>query len=199
MITPILLAAGASSRMGRTKALLDIGGRTALERALAAVEGLGRPILVLGPDRIEIERRVPLRGVKIAVNPRVESGQTGSLKVGLSHLPPDAAAFLVYPVDFPLIRRADVARLVAAFEAEAGKGVFLPSYRMKRGHPLLCRRELAGEFLALAETGTARDVLNANPGRIAYVLFEEAYILMDMDTPEDYARCQEEFRKRSGS
>jgi molybdenum cofactor cytidylyltransferase len=185
--------------MGRTKALLEFGGKTSLERALEAVGDLGPPVVVLGPNRLEVESRVPLGGVRIAVNPRVESGQTASLKAGLSLLRPDAEAFLVYPVDVPLLRRADIAWLVDAFrrEGSGGKAIFVPSFQMKRGHPLLCRREVAGEFRSLPETGTAREVLNRDPGRIAYVPFDRAYILMDMDTPEDYERCLSEFQKRS--
>jgi len=200
VITPILLAAGASSRMGRTKALLDFDGKTCLERALEAVAGLARPIVVLGPNRGEIERRVGLDGVRVAVNPDVSSGQTESLKAGLALLPPEATAFLFFPVDVPLISRVEVERLIEAFRREpaAGRTIFVPSYQMKRGHPVLCRRELSAEFAALPAGASARQVLNARPERICYVLFDEAYILMDMDTPQDYARCLEAFRKRAG-
>ncbi|HVR87832.1 MAG TPA: nucleotidyltransferase family protein [Planctomycetota bacterium] len=201
MITPILLAAGASRRMGRPKALLEFGEKTCLEGGLLAVGGLGTPIVVLGPDRAEIEARIPLGGVRVAVNPVPESGQTASLKAGLALLPPEEEGFLVLPVDFPLVFRSDVERLVAAFEREgpSGRPMVVPSHRMKRGHPLVCRQALAAEFLALPETATAREVLGADPRRMVYVLFDEEYVLLDMDTPEDYRRCLRAFRRRSGS
>lgn len=199
VITPILLAAGASTRMGRTKALLDFDGKTCLELALDAVAGLGAPVVVLGPNRTEIQARLRLDGVRIAVNDDVESGQTESLKAGLALLPPESEAFLFYPVDFPLISPLEVGRLVDALRTEEpGRSIFVPSHQMKRGHPVLCRREVAGEFAALPKGTPARAVLNASPERIFYALFDEAYILMDMDTREDYARCLEAYRARKG-
>ena len=194
-ITPILLAAGASSRMGRPKPLLDFDGRTCLEIALDAVGGLGRPIVVLGPSREEILGRVDLSSSTIAINDQVESGQTASLKAALARLPAGAAAFLFYLVDFPLVWRPEVEALVRAFGGP-GKDILIPSHAMRRGHPVLCRRALAEELLALPDGAPARTVINALPERLAYVEFPGAYILMDMDTPEDYAGCLEAYRAR---
>ena len=200
MITPILLAAGASTRMGRPKALLDFDGKTCLELALEAVSGLGTPIVVLGPHREEVRSRVGLEGVRIAVNDDVQSGQTGSLKKALLQLPDGAGGFLFYPVDCPLVSTVEVSRLVEAYSRKSSgeKSIFVPSHGMRRGHPVLCRREIAREFLALPDGAPARSVLSARPERLAYVLFDEAYILMDMDTPQDYARCLEAYRERRG-
>jgi molybdenum cofactor cytidylyltransferase len=196
--TPIILAAGGSTRMGRTKALLDFDGKTCLELALEAVRGLGTPIVVLGPGRQEIEARVKLGSVQIAINEDVEGGQNASLKAGLECLSPAAAAFLFYPVDLPLVSIDEVTALVDAFlkNSDPNKAIFIPSYSMQRGHPVLCRKELAGEFLALPDGAPARTVINFRPTRISYVVYEQAYILMDMDTPEDYIRCLETYRAR---
>jgi len=197
-ITPILLAAGASTRMGRTKALLDFDGKTCLEIALEAVRGLGAAVVVLGPAREEIRRRVKLDAVRVAVNDDVAGGQTESLKAGLRLLPPDASAFLFYPVDYPLVSGAEIGTLVTAFlgNRDPEKGIFIPSHGMRRGHPVVCRRGIASELLALPAGASAREVLHAAPSRIAYVTFPEAYILMDMDTLEDYAGRLEAYRER---
>jgi molybdenum cofactor cytidylyltransferase len=200
-LTPIILAAGASTRMGRPKALLDFDGKTALELALDAVAGVGRPVVVLGPNHEEIEAAVDLRGrsVRGALNLDVPSGQTASLLRGLSVLPANAEAFLFMPVDFPLVSAADVERLVEAYRADrdARAAIFIPSHGMKRGHPVLCRRELAAELQALPAGAPAREVIHRDPGRIAYVEYPEAYVLMDMDTPEDYVRCLGAYRARN--
>jgi molybdenum cofactor cytidylyltransferase len=197
-LTPILLAAGASNRMGQPKALLDFDGRTTLQLALEAVQGQGTPIVVLGPNHFEIRNRVPLGRAKVMLNLNPDTGQTASLQAGLSILPKDAEGFLFMPVDFPLVGSADVDRLVEAFRAEKDpmKKIFVPSHDMKRGHPILCRREMAEEFLALREGGSARDVVNRVNSRLSYVIYPEAYVLMDMDTPEDYRRCLEAYRAR---
>jgi len=198
-ITPILLAAGASTRMGRPKALLDFDGRTCLELALEAVRGAATPIVVLGPNHEEIRARVSLDDVRVAYNLEVDTGQTASLRAGLALLPPEAEAFLFMPVDVPLVRSIEVARLVDAFRAnrDPGKSVFVPSHDLKRGHPVLCRRDLAAEILALPAGASAREVMNREGRRVAYVLFSEAYVLMDMDTPEDYVRCLGAYRARN--
>src|SRR5690242_15293299 len=114
-LTPIILAAGASSRMGRPKALLEFDGRRCLELALSAVGGYGTPIVVLGPNHEEVRAAVALDEVRIAYNLRVESGQTASLKAGLALLPPEAEAFFFLPVDLPLLTPADVGRIVDAW------------------------------------------------------------------------------------
>lgn len=198
-LVPIVLSAGASSRMGRPKALLDFDGRTALQLALEAVRGFARPIVVLGPNHAEIRSRVALGHTRVMINLDVDSGQTASLKAALAILPDEAEAFFFMPVDFPLVTAADVARLAETYRAEPdpAKSIFIPSHDLKRGHPVLCRRELAAEFLALPAGGSARDVLNRVNSRVAYVIYPEAYVLMDMDTPEDYVRCLEAYRARS--
>jgi molybdenum cofactor cytidylyltransferase len=198
-LVPILLAAGASSRMGRPKALLDFDGKTTLQLALEAVRGFAKPIVVLGPNHPEIRARVALGHVRVMLNLDVDSGQTASLKAALAILPEDVEGFFFMPVDFPLVRAADVARLVDAYRAEPdpAKSIFIPSHDLKRGHPVLCRRELAAEFLALPPEGSARDVVNRVNSRVAYVIYPEAYVLMDMDTPEDYVRCLEAYRSRN--
>lgn len=198
-LVPIILAAGASSRMGRPKALLDFDGRTALQLVLEAVRGHAAPIVVLGPNHAEIRARVALGHTKVMLNLDVDSGQTASLKAALAILPPEVEGFFFMPVDFPLVTATDVARLVEAYRSEPdpAKSIFIPSHAMKRGHPVLCRRELAAEFLALPQGGSGRDVVNRVNSRVAHVIYSEAYVLMDMDTPEDYVRCLEAYRVRN--
>ena len=198
-LTPILLAAGASTRMGRPKALLDFDGKTALELALDAVRESAPPIVVLGPNHQEIRDRVALDRVRVAYNLEVDTGQTASLKAGLALLPSEAEAFLFMPVDFPLVTSAEVARLTEAWRTtrDSSRAIFIPSHDLKRGHPVLCRREVAGELLSLPPGASARDVLHRDTGRIGYVLYPDAYVLMDMDTPEDYVRCLGAWRARN--
>jgi molybdenum cofactor cytidylyltransferase len=198
-MTPIILAAGASRRMGRPKALLEFDGRRCLELALEAVAGQGTPIVVLGPNQREIRAAVPLERVRVGYNLDVESGQTASLKAGLALLPADVEAFFFMPVDLPLLTPADIARLVDAWRSNRDplKSIFIPSHQMKRGHPVLCRRDLAAEILSLPPGSPVREWINRDPRRVGYVLSPEAYVLMDMDTPEDYVRCLGAYRARN--
>ena len=198
-LTPILLAAGASSRMGQPKALLDFDGRPAIQLALDAFRGYGTPIVVLGPNHQEIRSRAALGHVRVMLNLNPDTGQTASLQAALSILPKDVDGFFFMPVDYPLVASAAVGRLAEAFRAEKDplKKIFVPSHDMKSGHPILCRREMGEEFIALREGGSARDVVKRVNSRLTYVIYPEAYVLMDMDTPEDYRRCLEAWRARN--
>jgi CTP:molybdopterin cytidylyltransferase MocA len=184
--------------MGTPKALCDFEGNACLELVLSACRGLDQPIVVLGAAREEIQAKVDLSGRVVAVNEDWESGQTASFKIGLNLLPSEAEAFLLFPVDTPLVTIDDVDFLVAAYrrERDLTKEIFIPSYGLRRGHPVLFRRLVAEEILALRDEAPARTVLNIRPQRIRYVDFQDPYVLMDMDTPEDYDRCLGSYRTR---
>ena len=192
MIVPIILAAGASSRMGRLKALCDFDGRTCLELALDACREarLAPPIVVLGFQAETIRRLVRFGDATVVTNECAERGQTSSLKAGLSALPDQAEAFLLYPADFPLVCAAELRLLLTAWRARgSGRRIFIPSHDGRRGHPVLFDAALRAAFMLLADESPARTVVDASRDQISYVECETPYVLIDMDTPEDYARC----------
>lgn len=198
-VVAVVLAAGASSRMGQPKALLDLGGASCVERVLAACRdgGAAAAILVTSPGGEAIRARaaavaeLPLVG---AVNEHPERGMLSSLQAGLRALPADAAGFLLFPVDFPIVPAAEVARLMAAFAGRpAGRRIFMPSFDHRRGHPVLVDAGLAPAFLALPDGASARVVMAAHESEIAYVPAADDRVLLDMDTPEDYQRCLDRF------
>src|SRR3954468_20691039 len=101
-IVPVVLAAGASSRMGRPKELLELtDGVAVIDVVLEACAraGLGPAVVVTREERASVlGARLAARdpAPPVVVNPRPELGQTSSLQVGLARLPPDAAGFLIY-------------------------------------------------------------------------------------------------------
>ncbi len=189
-IVPIILAAGESTRMGRPKPLLDFSGRTALELALGSERdgGAGRPIVVLGHEQALIRSTVKLTEATVVVNVDYKLGQTTSLKAALRVLPLDAEAFLLHPVDCPLITGAIVKSAIDGWRA-SGKPIVIPSHAMKRGHPVLFAAALKDEFLALGDGEPARTIVNAHAAEIHYIDAPEE-CLVDMDTPEEYEACR---------
>jgi molybdenum cofactor cytidylyltransferase len=197
-IAAIVLAAGESSRMGRPKPLCEFGERPALELVLDACgrSGLIR-VVVLGHAAEEIQSKIKFGGAIVVVNPDYAKGQTSSLQAGLRALPPGVSAFLLFPADHPLITSSEIDPLVTEYRRRKHeRQIFVPSYNLKRGHPVLFDASLREEMLKLPPDTPARKVVDLHPGRIAYVEIPTAAILMDMDTPEDYARCVEEWQRR---
>jgi molybdenum cofactor cytidylyltransferase len=201
---PLVLCAGASSRMGQPKELLEFQGLTCLEVVLevCARAGCDTPIVVTRGEReaairaLLDRRSLPIR---VVVNPSPERGQTSSLRVGLGALPAGARAFLVYPVDHPLIRAADVTRLCEVFTSPPATPsptpslIVAPSFAQRRGHPVVVDAALAPAVLALPPDQPARAVLS-DPARTRFVDFDDDRVLEDMDTPEAYARCLARYR-----
>jgi molybdenum cofactor cytidylyltransferase len=194
-IAAVVLAAGASSRMGRPKALLDFDGQTCVARVVDTCRqaGVSEVVLVTSPGGAEV--RAQCAGAIEAVNPQPERGMLSSLQEGLRMLPVGLSGFLIYPVDYPIVPPEEVRRLIAAFGArQTGQRIFVPSFQRRRGHPVLVEAALAGEFLALDLGSSARAVMAAHDGEIAHVEAADDRVLMDMDTPEDYRRCLERSR-----
>jgi CTP:molybdopterin cytidylyltransferase MocA len=180
--------------MGSPKALLDFDGRTCLELVLGTCRDAGLAIvLVTSPTGAEVRARAG--GVVEAINEHPERGMLSSLQAGLTRLPGDAAAFLIFPVDYPLVPATEVRRLLAAFAArERGPLIFIPSCQRRRGHPVLVDVALAPEYLALDQTATPRSVLAAHASEISHLETDDDRVLMDMDTPADYERCLRRYR-----
>ncbi|MBI3268939.1 MAG: nucleotidyltransferase family protein [Planctomycetes bacterium] len=213
-LCPVVLAAGLSTRMGgRPKPLLDFDGRTALELVLDACAGLVapgaapglRPIVVLGHEARRVRETVDLSGVVTVLNPEPARGRTSSLRAGLLCLPEEADGFLLFPVDGPLVLPATVRTLAERFEAGPAVDapgsplLVIPSLEHRRGHPVVVGRALLAEFLALGDDEPARAVVRRHEARILHVVVDDAGVLLDVDTPEDYARALELYRRRRRS
>lgn len=181
----IILAAGASTRMGHPKALTPIGGDPALARMVRACEeaGLPPPIVVLGGHHDEVRAALPiLEGrVRWARNPRPEAGRTGSLQVGLSGT--GAQEILVWPVDHPLVAPATLRALV-----EAQGHWVVPTFEGRGGHPL----RLRGMAVSAVESAPAHVPLRDLPPMVGLHVtrlpVEDPGVLANLDTPEDLAR-----------
>lgn len=197
-IAALVLAAGESSRMGRPKPLCTFGNRPALELVLDACgrAGLIR-IVVLGHAADQVRSGVSFGGAIVVENAEYSKGQTSSLQAGLRALPEGVKAFMLFPADHPLITADEIRPLIDEYRRRRHeRQIFVPSYNLKRGHPVLFDVSMRDELLRLPPDTPARRVVDLHPGRIAYVEIPTAAILMDMDTPEDYARCLEEWGRR---
>ena len=186
MIAAIVLAAGASTRMGRQKLTLPLGDgrplvRVAVERVLDA--RLDDVVVVTGRDSEAVASALLGLAVRTAHNAGYVEGQSTSLRVGLDALAPGTEAVVVALGDQPADPRV-IRRLVATFQATR-RPIVAPVYRDGRGNPVLFGAALFGELRAVTGDRGGRDVIARDSARVAEVAVD-APIPFDIDTPEDY-------------
>ena len=186
-VAGVILAAGASRRMGKNKMLLELDGesliRRAAKRALAA--GLAPLVVVLGHEADRL--RAELRGLPLvfAVNPDYTGPTSGSLHQGLNALGSDVDAVVVMLADMVRVTPETVAMLIAAARGTAAPLV-VSRYGAVTAPPLLFRRALFAELLAWRGEGCGKAVVQAHKHEAMYIDRPEA-LLVDVDTPEDFA------------
>lgn len=191
----IVLAAGASDRMGAPKPLLQIAGTTFLEHILDHLDALAEletTVVVLGAKAQAIKEAVEL-GRAIAVHHRGHKlGMFSSVRAGARALVrklPDLEGALVVLVDMPLVRGETYGTLLYAFQPMHDDAV-LAAYQGEAGHPILLSR---GLVLRLADTGLADPVeetlsefLAAHAERRRFVDAHDPAVLININTPDAY-------------
>jgi molybdenum cofactor cytidylyltransferase len=198
VLAAVILSAGESSRMGSPKALVPFRGRTFLEHLLDTVRqasssikssatssaGIGWTRVVLGAHVREISDALRLDDETVIVNPRWKDGQLSSIQAaieGLSRLPTDG--LLLFLVDHPLVSAGLVKKLVEVFY-ETSDSIVLPTYRGKRGHPVIFARRLYAELLAAPENQGARAVVWAHATEVLEVPTDEEGVVLNLNDPE---------------
>jgi molybdenum cofactor cytidylyltransferase len=188
----VILAAGASSRMGSDKALLTWRGQTLLRAHIDLLQPVSDLVIVVaGANAESLKPIVYERAAFLAINPQPELGQFSSLRVGLQavlNYGRDAA--IVALVDRPPVSIETLRALRAAFIAdiERDKWAVVPEVNGEHGHPILIAREMIEAFLRAPAAGNARDVMHAHQDRIHYVPVTDAAATVNWNTPEDYAK-----------
>jgi molybdenum cofactor cytidylyltransferase len=197
VIAGLVLAAGISSRLGRSKQLEPVGGVPLLQHAVdaAATSRLDEMVVVLGARAAEIEAAVrwPPHSRRV-LNERFAIGQSTSLLVGLDALGPEVEAAVVLLGDQPGIRPEAIDAVLAA-HAEGKGPVVQATYAGRPAHPTLLARSVWPELASLAGDQGARSAIAAHPGwRTTVEVGGEPP--PDVDTEEDLARLRAAFERR---
>ena len=184
----IILAAGSSSRMGRSKQQLEVRGEPLLTRTIKAVSGAGinRITVVLGAEEVAHRKMIDDLAVDIVANRKWDRGMGSSLKAGLLHVistDPSAGAVVVLVCDQPLLKPENISRLVSAWR-EKGRPIIASRYSRVPGVPALFDKRYFGKLLELPDDEGAKKVILENPEDVIEVEFPGGEV--DLDTPEDY-------------
>ena len=187
MVWTIILAAGESKRMGRPKMLLPWENSTILEtvvwKALSSrSEGV---LVVLGADRNKIERLIWRAPVRSVYNEDFAKGMLSSVRTGLKNIPAKAEAAVIALGDQPHIPQESFDLLIDSYKTSE-KGILLPTFRGRRGHPILIDMKYREEIFQMEESLGLKGILRAHPDDILEVPINDPGILKDIDTAEDY-------------
>ncbi len=188
MISAIILAAGASERMGLPKQLLPWGPSTLLEQVIDTftdVAGIDETIVVLGHRAGELAERIAHKPVKVVINPDYNSGMSTSIACGLTTVSNNAQGIMLALADLPLIEKWIIAKLISAF-SEQRQGIVAPVYKKRRGHPVIFDMKYKAELSSLTGDVGARGIIAAHPEDVLEVEVESESIFCDIDDEDDY-------------
>mgnify|MGYP001443663552 FL=1 len=194
----LVLAAGASTRLGQPKQLVKLGGRPALHGVVSVATAIaGQAVtVVIGAHAAELTRLLAHSPASVIVNRRWEEGMATSIRFGVSSLPAATEAVLVLLGDQVAVTADDLKRLVAAWKEQDGV-IAAATYDQHVGVPAIFPRVCFGELAGLRGDQGARQILERNSYRVMRVPMPNAAI--DLDTPEDLAALTERFNRQSTS
>jgi len=196
----LILAAGESRRMGSPKALLRYRGETFLDTLIGRFRARCPEVIVVLGAGADAIRSGTARAARFVVNPDWPMGMTTSLQCGLRAVPAEAEGVLFTLVDHPAVSAATVDALLAPPGAASSPPgippgiplgiplIRVPRYEGRRGHPIWFSRELIAEFLAIPETGAARDVVRSHAAETEFLDTDDPGILADIDDAEAYRK-----------
>jgi len=191
LLAAVILSAGASSRMGRPKALLPYREGTFLEHLIAVTRhprvGVTRVVLGAGADVIRSLGK--LDPSMVVLNLAWEQGQLSSIWAGLRSLEgSETDGIILCPVDHPLVSARLVSDLIERFY-EDGKSIVLPTYKGRRGHPVIFSSTLYADLLAAPADKGARSVVWAHAGEVLEVPTDEEGVVLNLNDPDMLKRA----------
>lgn len=186
----IILAAGASTRLGKPKQLLNFQGASLLRRAAenALATGCENIVAVLGANSAEIGKEIENLPLKTVINENWASGMSSSIKTGLGKLldwQPTLSAVIIQLCDQPLINTGILNKLITIYEEKRAE-IVAAEYTGTVGVPALFAASMFAELLNLSAESGAKQLIKKHLAMVEKVFIPEAEI--DVDTPLDYEK-----------
>ena len=195
MIAALVLAAGASKRMGKPKQIVRIRGVPMLQAVLDALHRskVDSVVVVLGANAEEVRGLVEFGDDRVLVNPAFAEGMSSSIRLGVEEVEGWAEAALIVLGDQPLVRAGTIDRLVSAYEASKAP-IVVPVSAGRWGNPVLFDKALFPEIKELRGDVGARSIVERNRERVMEVPVRDRGVLLDIDTPSDHAAASGRIR-----
>jgi molybdenum cofactor cytidylyltransferase len=189
----LVLAAGASTRLGQPKQLVKLGGRPALHRVVSnCVSVAGNAVtVVLGASAQEMTHLLGHSPASVVINRQWEEGIAASIRRGLAAMPTTCEAVMIVLGDQVAVTADDLKRLVNAWKQEEGV-IAAAMYDHHVGVPAIFPRICFSELAQLRGDQGARLILERNSYRLARVAMPNAGV--DLDTPADLATLTQRFK-----
>lgn len=192
----VLLAAGASERLGECKALVDLGGESPLERLVAAGRSISsaRPLVVGGAHHAALAEALPF-GCELVNNENWSAGRTGGIALAVQA----RAGFdlCIAPVDVPLVPRDVFWALQRAWQISGSpaRGWLAPEFEGRYGHPILIGRDLVRELADWEPDRPLKELRDLAEERLGLGVAHPE-ILDDLDSPKDLEALRRRIRTR---
>lgn len=193
-VSALLLAAGKSSRMGRTKQLLQLGSKTVIRHCLDPLftAGITNITVVINSKGQEIS--VELRGIPVIIvkNDSLNCEMAESVMTGLRSLGRASSGVLVCLTDHPLVQTATIKKLINEHRLNPDN-IVIPAYLGKRGHPTLFPFAIINEIFGGI---TLRDIIRKDEHRVRILNVDDEGVIIDIDTEEDYRTIVNKIEKK---
>jgi molybdenum cofactor cytidylyltransferase len=193
MVSAILLGAGESRRMGVNKLFLPWGKKKVLEHCVdTLLRSKVKEVIVVLNDRgkgirNQFEKKSVFVGEKLkwVMNPHYKKGMSTSIRRGIQVLDPSSHGILIALGDQPFLKTRTINALIQAFQ-KGRRGIVLPAFRGKRGHPVIFDRKYEKDLLTLKGDRGGRSIIQRYPKCVLEVQVKSGGVIKDMDTWKDY-------------
>lgn len=188
-VSAIILAAGESKRMGFQKMLLPFNGKPMLENVIINVinSDIDNTIVILGSENEDLEEITGRLRVRHVYNKNYKKGMLSSVQCGFRNVPINSDAVLVFQGDQPLISTFTINKVIKAYRS-SDKGIIIPVYEKKRGHPILIDKRYRNEIEKLDARVGLRSLTYNFSEDVLEVETDDPGILRDFDTYEEYKK-----------